>query len=318
MVPDLEDVGSQPVPRRREQGALRLVFRVSHEQDRTLAVGDADHEGVVVGAPVRGKRRAWREHLDARPSQLPAAAEVDGTQDAGAPRSSRRQQIGVSAADALELPLPGLPQLGDVHGVEPCREAPEVVGMRMAEHDGRDIGAPPRAQGRGEHARADVDGAAHEAPAVDDHGLSVGQIDDGAVALTDVEEGRAQHAAGGPLAAREELEGQGRDGARGQHGLAPPHAQRDRGHRERDGHELKGRGLRHLGGEGRRGEPPREQPDDHQRTGRHGGAAALRGGPPEEQGVHEAERQRRRLAHRDREQVGDDPSQRHRSGRTAR
>ena len=189
--------------------------------------------------------------------------------------------------------------------LEPRGQPAEVVRVRMGEDDHADGLAAACAELRREDARSDVDGAAHEAPAVDDHRLPVRQVDDGRVPLPDVEERHAELPVrdAGPPCPDLEQEQQRRRRPRRRPRANP---KRERGERHDEDGELPGRGLRHVGRERRHREAARDRPDENESARRDGRASPLGCRPPPERRVREAERERHGLPHGDREQVGED------------
>jgi hypothetical protein len=80
-----------------------------------------------------------------------------------------------------------------------------MIGVRVREHDDVQVLAPPRAQRRQHGAFTGIDWAADDSPCVDQHQPPIGQVDQGSVALPDVERAHAQAALRRAVLAREHL-----------------------------------------------------------------------------------------------------------------
>ena len=204
---------------RRRRGAAPVVTDLEHVRaERVAARARADRpprrarrrrrRGPSARRDRCGRRTSCRWRRD-RPSDrghgaststrappiVRAPHSVARAQDRHAARAELGEQRGVLAACALELALAGVPERAERDAVEPATQAAEVIGMRMREHRGANGASPSRAQHGREDALPDIDRAADEPAAVDDHRGAVGQIDDRRVALPDVEDRDAQDAA---------------------------------------------------------------------------------------------------------------------------
>src|SRR5262249_17056869 len=102
------------------------------------------------------------------------------------------QKRRVAASGPFAFALPRIPKGIHVRSGETGCDSAEMIGMRMRKNDQSDARAPFVTQCRCEYAAAGIEWTSDQAAAVDDKCISVGEIDECRIALTDIEKGDAK------------------------------------------------------------------------------------------------------------------------------
>jgi hypothetical protein len=290
--------------------AEQLLFfrrlRVADQEGGSAPEGDTQDQGVVVRVGEGNRVRAGSEHFDHRAAKGTRAAERGRPANGNAPLAEKGEDAGVPRASPFSLPLSGVPKLSHANGLERADEPTVVIGVGMRQRNDGELAPAARAQEGRDDDFTGVDGTAHQAAGVDEHGRSVGKIDQRRVPLSYVEHGHPKATARRTGANLSQLRSEPHGRAHQREPGAPCRGRRPASRCSGpENRALPVRGTRHRQHEPTRSfRNPRKAPHQEQTARRHHRRSSLDVGQSRQQHVREAERKGHHLAERHGHDVG--------------